>query len=231
MITAEELQLALDGSITTEALGSALAEQPPLRWGPATPETLEVYARKPVLQRGEAVALLQGFTPPVPDFQDAKIFYLDDFADVITRFLRDADACIIPVPCRPRELVEWADALRVSLPPAFRTGVRSDPSKARQNDSEAPARAPRPLAVAKQFGETGHDEVLQAHADEIARALLTKWKRHPTKKEVARHIEDKIEHRLTIERIMRLIRNTWDPTGRGKRRKPNAPHAARLKGR
>ena len=119
MITAEELQLALEGDISAGALEAALAKQPRVRWGPATPETLEAYARKPVLNRGEAVALLQGFTPPAPDFQDAKIFYLDDFADVITRFLRDADGGVIPVPCRPQELVEWAAVLGVSLPSIF----------------------------------------------------------------------------------------------------------------
>lgn len=140
MTTEENLRLALDESISEEMLEAGLTKDPPARWGPATPEQLVAYARKPLLLRGEAVALLQGLTPPTPQFGNEKIYYLDDHADVVQRFLHDCDGGAIPVPCRPLELCKWATTLGVQLPDPFCAAVNweglpapaSDPALATQ---------------------------------------------------------------------------------------------------
>lgn len=215
MITAEELQLALDGSISAEALETALAEQPPVRWGPATPETLEAYARKPVLQRGEAVALLQGFTPPAPDFQDAKIFYLDDFADVITRFLRDADTGVIPVPCRPQELVEWAAVLGVSLPSVFSAIAKrgADPRPVANVVPAAglqPAIVPIPQSTPKLLSPvplTDDYALWQRMAEAEARQYRDENNRWPTRVAVSKLLAKQIP--VEAATIERRTRNTW----------------------
>jgi len=100
---------------------------PPRPFGPASPEVLRAYAHKPLLHRGEAVALLQGLTPPIPQFGNEKICYLDDYADVVQRFLQDCTARVIPVPCRPVELAAWALKLGVQLPEPFLDAINSPP--------------------------------------------------------------------------------------------------------
>ena len=231
MITNEELKLALDESLSEQALEEALATQPHVRGGNATPEQLTAYARKPVLQRGEAVALLQGLIPPVPAFGDDKIFFLDDYADVVSRFLRDCDAGDIPVPCRPIELRDWAAALGVPLLPYFVASIPARPIAKVVDDAVQAAQTPAAPQSSGRSRDAGFDPVLHEQAVEIAAELFKRRRRQPTKPEVAKVLSERIERGQTPERIVRLIRNTWDPTGRGKRRKPNAPHAARLKGR
>ena len=134
MITEEILQLTQDGSISEEMQKAVLPNAPPMRWGPATPEQLVAYALKPLLLRGEAVALLQGLTPPTPQFGNEKIYYLDDYADVVQRFLHDCDGGAIPVPCRPLELCKWAITLGVQLPDPFCAAVNSEGGAAPASD-------------------------------------------------------------------------------------------------
>lgn len=227
MITEEDLLLALDESVTEEALEAALAHQRPMRWGPASPELLEAYARKPVLQRGEAVALLQGLIPPAPEFGDDKVYFLDEYADVVGRFLSDCDAGRLPMPCRPVELRAWAIGIGAWLPPGFSEAVPGNSGELR-GEVAAPPTPVSKMRTSERVGDTGHDPRLQHQAEQVASELLAKRNRQPTKTEVAEVVSERTGRRQSPDRIKRLIRNTWDPTGRGQRRKPNRSARPRL---
>jgi hypothetical protein len=192
-IETEELFAELDRRAQQRAAGASIV---------ASAEVLHDYAMKPVLHKAEAVAILQGFRPPLGAVGNEKIFYLDDEAGAIERFLVDSRGGRLPSPCTPRELVAWADALSFSLPAAFKSAV--------------PTVAPKPDELSRPEGNAASDKELnadvQAVMDRHARVFFEKNKRHAKKSELVRAVAREVG--LSASRVERVTRRTWVPMPR-----------------
>ncbi len=139
----------------------------------ASDQVLEDYAAKPLLNVAEAVAIIQGFTPPVGEDSDKRIYYLDDNAEAVQRLLSDGRRGKPPLPCRPRELMEWSETAGVDLPSAFVRVARAEPM--RTAATVVPPDVPPALQPAIRSGgrldSQDYDPQLQAEAHELAIVL------------------------------------------------------------
>jgi hypothetical protein len=99
-------------------------------------ELAQQYATEKLLTLEETVAIMQGLAPLLPGtLHDPQ--YLDEHEREVGRLLRDAKQGVLPMPCRPTELDEWARSINVELPEAFRIHL---PRPDRPQPSPPPAK-------------------------------------------------------------------------------------------
>lgn len=198
----------------TEALFAEIEQRNSERVRPdirASEQVLADYAEQPLLSKTETVALMQGFTPPVGGFGD-DCTYLEDNANEVQRLLSDVRRGVLPMPCQPRELVDWSVTAGVRLPPMFIQVV--DAAKARLVVALAPNRVAGgavpitdPLLAADD--PRGYDPKLQKRANAIAEELRAVKCRWPTKSKVAEKLANEVNKHPG--NVIRRIRNEWAP--------------------
>jgi len=205
----------------------------------ASEQVLTGYAEKNLLSKAEAVALVQGFTPPVGDFGD-DCTYLEDYANEIQRLLSDVRRGVLPMPCQPRELVAWSVTAGVRLPSIFSHAVDAETARPRvagvpdgvASGAEPvtepllgaggprgydPERQQRLNPIAENLrapmlaanGPHGYDPELQRSANAIAEELRAQKGHWPTKDKVAQLLAKKSSK--TKANVMRRIYKEWGP--------------------
>jgi len=203
----------LDSEVTTALFLEAEARRQKRRADAlsvlASDQVLEDYASKLLLNAGEAVAIIQGFTPPIWEYGDERIFYLDDHAESVHRLLNDGSRGKLPLPCRPQELVEWSATAGVDLPIAFVRAVRAKlvPTAATDLPCVTPNLIRRATRPGGRLDAGGYDSVLQAQAREIAASYRERKGRWPTKAEVGRELSKRNGKSISVRRYC----NDWNP--------------------
>lgn len=98
------------------------------------------YAAEEFLDRSQVIAIMQGLEPR---YRRGRPPCLDEYWADVQRLLDDVRKKRMPMPCRPRELVNWARTQDFKLPAAF---VKHVPE---------PIPAPAPLLLKAQANQEG----------------------------------------------------------------------------
>lgn len=120
-----------------------------------------VTAQQSVLAEHQAASLIQGLPPDPGAYAD--LYWLDECATAGARMRADIASGALPMPCTPRELLDWATTLGLELPVSFVGALPADAKTARASPPLAPTPATN-VASTRHGGASKKNRDVHIHA-------------------------------------------------------------------